>query len=92
MIQLYVPVVLLTPGLNGMFCLSNRQVDLHRDALNAWCFDAEVILDGLKETCSLCFNSTLLMWLEVGPKKGKKATNDMSFLVETSLRAFWHKN
>jgi hypothetical protein len=54
MIQPDVLVVLLDPGLSGMPSLSS--VDLTtftRDAVNAKCFEAEVILNGLQETGDL---------------------------------------
>jgi len=50
MIKPDVTVVTLDPGFNGMPSLFN--VDLLKlagDTIDAWCFEAIIILDGLKE-------------------------------------------
>jgi hypothetical protein len=87
-----VQVVLLDSGLNGMLSLPNVDlITLSGDPVNTRCFQGEVILDELKETGNLqrweayisdviCLTSTLLMQLNVGPTKGKKATDVRSFL------------
>jgi len=54
MIKLHVPLVLLGPGLNETPTLSNVDLTtLTGDVVNAQCFQAEVILDRLKETGDL---------------------------------------
>jgi hypothetical protein len=54
MIKRDVPMVLTDPGCNGVFGLSNVDLTtLTGDAVNTWCFQAEVILDRLKETGNL---------------------------------------
>jgi hypothetical protein len=53
MIQLGVPVVLLDAALNGTPGLSNADLTIFAGvAINATCFEAEVILDGPKDVLS----------------------------------------
>jgi hypothetical protein len=54
MIKTDVPVVLLDPDLNGTLSLSNVDLPtLAGDAINVQCFQAEIILDRLKENDDL---------------------------------------
>jgi len=78
--------VLLDRGLNGTPGLSNADLTTFAvDAVDSSCFQAKVILDGLKETDDLpresstilmmCHVSTLLMQLKIGATKDPKATD-----------------
>jgi hypothetical protein len=94
-------VVFFDPGLNGKPSLSS--VDLLTVAggvVNASYFQAEVILDGPKETdvltwegrptvLMLCLISTLLIWLKIGPTKCKKATSVRSSLGVSTVCMRW---
>jgi hypothetical protein len=96
MIKLDVPVVLIDPGLNGMFSLSNAYLaTLTGDTVYIWCSQHKVILDRVKDTGKLprwerppvlilCLGSTLLMQFKVGPIKVMKTTDVRTCLSVSS--------
>jgi len=96
MIQPDMPAVLLVLGLRGISSLFNVDLIIFAgDAVYARCFQAKVILDGLKElviflggratVLMLHLNSILLMGLKFGSTKGKEDTNVRSSLDVSSL-------